>query len=251
MPAAGSDDAIARPWQRRLMVGIVVLVGLHSAVLAVWLSPANPTRDSISTTTLASYVEPYFQQSWKSLDPRLQRVDESFRIRARIQDARGKKVRATPWVDLTKNDTDSSRNDLDPARVHLVARRIATSLNAAMLALNPAQRKLVNTDYITTSLADLRQRLMVAGANPRAVQAYMSYNQMATEFASMYAKAMWPDDEIVAVQYVAGRRTVPDHSDRDKTTLADIDYLWSEFGYRKAYQASYEAQTTFDSYVKK
>jgi hypothetical protein len=251
MPAAGSDDADARPWQRRLMVGVVVLVGLHSAVLAVWLSPANPIRDSIGTTTLASYVEPYFQQSWQNLDPRLQRVDESFRIRARIQDAKSKKIRATPWVDLTKNDTDLSRNDLDPARVHLIARRIATSLNAAMLALGPAQRKLVNTDYITTSITELRQRLFTAGANPRAVRAYLSYDQMATEFASMYTHAMWPDDTVVAVQYLAGRRTVPDHSDRDKTTLADIDYLWSAFGYRKAYQASYEAETTFDSYVKK
>ena len=251
MPAAGSDDADARPWQRSLMVGIAVVVVLHSAVLAVWLSPANPTRDSIGTTTLASYVEPYFQQSWQDLDPRSQRVDESFRIRARIKDADSEKMRVTPWVDLTKDDRGSLRHDVNPARVHLIARRLATGLNAAMLVSGPAQRKLVATAYIATPIAELRQRLNAAGSNPRAVQAYMSYDRMATEFASMYAKAMWPDDTIVAVQYRVGRRTVPDHSDRDKTTLDDVDYLWFAFGYRRAYKGSYEAQTTFDSYVKK
>lgn len=251
MPEAASHDMDARPWQRRLMVGIAVLVGLHSLVLALWLSPGSPVRDSIGTTTLASYVEPYFQQSWAGIDPRSQRVDEAFRIRANVKDAKGKKMRLTPWIDLTAEESGPLRNDVDPARAHQIARRLATNLNAAMFELAPAQRKLVTKNYITTPIAKLEERLSAAGSNARAVQAYMAADQMATEFASMYARAMWPDDMILEVQYLVGRRTVPDRGDRDKTTLDDVDYLWFAFGYRQAYKGSYEAQSTFNSYVKK
>ncbi len=85
MPPAADEDVTARPWQRRLMVVIAVVVVLHSAVLALWLSPGNPARNAIGNRTLASYVEPYFVQSWDGLDPRSQRVDESFRIRANVK----------------------------------------------------------------------------------------------------------------------------------------------------------------------
>lgn len=234
------------------MVGIVAVVALHSVLVALWLSPANPARDSIGSTVLGSYVEPYFQQSWDGLDPRAQYVDESFRIRANVGTADGKTMRVTPWLDLTKADTSSMRHDLDQARVRLIARRLATNLNAAMYALEPAQRRLVRTNYITTPIEKLRERLLGAGPDRDAVQTYMSYDQMATQFASMYARAKWGgDDTILEVQYLVGRRTVPDYADRGSTTLKDVDYLWFPFGYRKAYRGSYDAQVIFDSYVKK
>lgn len=233
------------------MVGIVSLVALHTVLLALWLSPANPARDSIGPSVLGSYVEPYFEQSWDGLDPRAQYVDESFRIRANVATAGGKKMRVTPWLDLTTVENGSLRHELDQARVHLIARRLATNLNAAMYAMAPAQRKLVTTNYITTPIATLRQRLLAAGSDRAAVQMYMAYDQMATQFASMYARAKWGDDTILEVQYLVGRRTVPDYSERGSKTLKDVDYLWFPFGYRKAYRGSYEAQVAFDSYVKK
>lgn len=251
MPHRGDEDAAARPWQRRLMVGIAVVVGLHSAVLALWLAPVNPARDAVGTTTLASYVEPYFQQSWDGLDPRSQRVDEAFRIRANVKVDGGQKMRVTPWIDLTKVEGGPLRHDVDPARVHVIARRLATNLNAVMFAFEPAQRKLVRANYITTPISTLEQRLDAAGPDDTIVQTYLTYDQMATEFASMYASARWPDDTILEVQYLVGRRTVPPRGEKGSRVLADVDYRWFAFGYRKAYKGSYEAQLVFDSYVKK
>lgn len=232
------------------MVGIVALVALHTVVLALWLSPANPARDSIGSSALGSYVDPYFQQSWDGLDPRAQYVDESFRIRANVT-SDGKKMRVTPWLDLTKVDNGALRHDVDQARVHLIARRLATNLNAAMYGLEPAQRKLVQANYITTPIEKLQQRLLKAAPNVAAVQMYLSYDQMATQFASMYARAKWGEDTILEVQYLVGRRTVPDYADRGSTVLKDVDYLWFPFGFRKAFRASYDSQVIFDSYVKK
>ena len=220
-------------------------------ILALWLSPASPARDSVGSAALNSYVMPYFDQGWSELDPRLQRVDETFRIRAQLQVADKKKPRLTPWIDLTKAEAGPLRHDADPARVHVMARRLATGLNAAMFSLEPAQRKLVRGTYIEMPIVALEQSLDKAGSDARAVQAYLSYDQMATEFASMYARAKWPDDTILGVQYLVGRRTVPKHADRDKKTLSDVDYLWFAFGYRRAFKGSYESQVAFDSYVKK
>ncbi len=234
------------------MVGLVAVVALHSVVLALWLSPANPARDSVGSSTLRSYVEPYFQQSWDGLDPRAQRVDESFRIRANVATPDGKKkTRVTPWIDLTKIDIGSLRHDVNQARVHLIARRLATNLNAAMYAMAPAQRRLVTANYITTPISTLEQRLLKAGPDRAAVQMYMAYDEMATQFASLYARSRWGDDTILEVQYLVGRRTVPDYADRGSKTLKDVDYLWFAFGYRKAYRATYDSQVVFDSYVKK
>lgn len=242
-----SSEPQAKPWQRHLVLVLAMVAVVHSAILLVWLTPSGPVRDSIGERKLETYVNPYFGQAWGAMAPNAQFVDEAFRFRARVRDDVSGKVRVTDWVDVTAIDDRSLRGDLRPARASTIARRLATNLNGAMYGLATEQRSLVRTSYVKTSLSTLESRLVSAGRIP-AVRSYIAYDQMATRFASMYAAARH-DGDVLAVQYLVGRRTVPAASARPATSVRDVDFTWFVFGYRKAFKASYEAQSAFDDYV--
>lgn len=242
-------ESPARPWQRHLIGALAFLAVLHSAVLVFWLAPSSPARNAIGSRNLTTYVNPYFQQSWQVLDPSAQFLDESFRMRARVKDIGGGKSRVTDWVDLTSAEDDALRHDISPARVHVIARKLATNLNGAMYALNADQRKLVRTSYVSTPLSTLRGKMAQAG-DLQAADTYMKYDLMATRFASMYAKAKF-GGRILQVQYLIGRRTVPPFPERESASLKDKKFAQFAFGYRAAYKGSYEAQSAFDDYVEK
>lgn len=235
-----------RLWQRCLLLALAVVAIVHSAVLMFWLAPSGPVRDSIGERTLETYVNPYFGQSWSAMAPNAQFADEAFRMRAHAQDEETGKKRVTEWVDVTEEEAGALRGSLEPARVHVMARKLATNLNGAMYGLDSSQRKLVTTNYITTPVTALQGKLAAQG-NLNAVRAYMAYDEMATRFASMYAKARF-GGKILEVQYLVGRRTVPA---RGSEALNNVDFSWFTFGYRRAYQAPYEAQTAFDDYLGK
>jgi hypothetical protein len=118
-----------------------------------------------------------------------------------------------------------------------------------MFGLDPEQRKIVPHTKVTTLRSKLEAKLNAAGSNPIAVQNFMAYNQMATQFVSLYAAAKWKG-EIFQVQYKVGRRTVPAFAKRRTDKLADVDYLWFAFGWRPAFHGALEAQSAFNSYVK-
>src|SRR5689334_14926760 len=99
-PMPDADDEPVRPWQRRLVSGLGVLVLIHSALLMLWLAPSSPIRDVVGSRNLASYVDPYFQQDVDTVDPSVQFVDESFQVRALVRNGSAKPV-ITEWVDLT------------------------------------------------------------------------------------------------------------------------------------------------------
>lgn len=237
-----------RPWQRRLVTGLALLVAIHSALLMLWLAPSSPIRDLVGSRNLASYVDPYFQQDVDTVDPSVQFVDESFLVRALVKDGTAK-AKPTEWVDLTKEDVRDVRFNPNPARVHLIARRLATNLNRSMFALEPEQRKIVRESKASDPTSARAAALNKAGDNPAVVQNYMAYDQMATQFASLYATSKW-EGTIVQLQFRVGRRSVPEYSKRLDTKIEDVDYLWFTFGWRPRFRGSVEAQTPFDSYVR-
>ena len=249
MPDSAVDEAPPRPWQKRIVAVLGLLVVVHSVLLTLWLAPSSPIRNLVGSRGLASYVDPYFQQSADSVDPDAQYVDESFQVRALVKSENAVKSHVTDWVDLTAEEDRRTRFDLDPARVHVIARRLATNLNGVMFAMDPQQRAIVPFSRNTRVLSKLEAKLNAAGNNPVAVQNFMAYNQMATQFASLYAAAKWKG-QVFQVQFKVGRRTVPAFAKRHTDKLADVDYLWFAFGWRQAFHASYAAQSSFDSYVK-
>jgi hypothetical protein len=250
MDTTPPDAAPARPRHRWAVELLLVVVVVHSIVLTLWLAPSSPIRDAAGDQRLASYVDPYFQQGRDAVGIGAQQVDESFSVRAFVAPDGGGKGRATEWVDLTELDRAASRHDPAAARVHLIARRLATNLNLAMFSLNEAQRTIVEELTADDLPSAVKVSLEGAGDDPDAVRFFQAYDQMATQFASLYAQSRW-DGRVVQVQFRAGRRTVPPYARRASATLSDVEFMTFSFGWRRTVRGSAEARATFDSYVKK
>ncbi|MBD8605693.1 hypothetical protein IFT73_02395 [Aeromicrobium sp. CFBP 8757] len=252
MPPTPVEDAVERPRHRWIVELLLVVVLVHSVALALWLAPSSPVRDAVGEGRLASYVDPYFQQGRDVVGIGTQQVDESFSVRAYVAPDAGGKGAATEWVDVTRDDNRANRHEVAPERAHLIARRLATNLNLAMFNLSEAQRRIVRGLTADDLPSTVRPTLEGAGGRPEAVRFFQAYDQMATQFASLYAEARWGEDgRIVEVQFRAGRRTVPSYADRATTSLDDVAFRDFSFGWRRAFRGSLDARDTFDSYVKK
>lgn len=248
MSADTRERTTPRRWQKIVVAVIGSLVVLHSVVLTLWLAPASPVRDTLGGRNLGSYVDPYFQQSWSGFEPSAQYVDETFRMRAHLREPTGDDTYVSEWIDLSSEQTKAIRHELSPARANLVSRRLATNLNSAMLGLTGDQRSLAATNYIETPIDSLVRKLEGAGASDDAVRRYLASDRMAVGFASAVAASRWKGT-VLEVQFLAGRRTVPDYADRAYRTLDDVDYSWFVFGWRKAERTSPDAQSAFDSFM--
>ena len=240
-------DAVApaRTWRRSVVLALAVLAIVHSVVVALWLAPSGPVRQTVGSSGLSSYVDPYFRQGWSNVQPSAQKVDEKLLVRARIASADGLPA-TTDWVDVASDQTVQRRNDLTPGRSSLSARRLATNLNAAMFRLGDAGRELVAEDYATRSLGGLRDDLEKRGVDDNALAVYLIDDQMATRFASLYAQARW-DGEIVEVQYRSGYRRVPPRS--SDVRIRDVDFTWFDQGWRPFYRGPEGARTAFRDWV--
>lgn len=250
MPSESRDDAPGRPRHRWAIELLLVVVVAHSIVLTLWLAPASPIRDAAGDNRLASYVDPYFQQGRDVIGVGTQQVDESFSIRAYVAPDGGGKGRATEWIDLTEIDNRAGRRNVTTDRVHLIARRLATNLNLAMFNLNEEQRRIVRTLTADDLPSAVKIALENAGGDVAAVRFFQAYDQMATQFTSLYAQSRW-NGRVVQVQFRVGRRTVPPYADRATTTLDDVAFKRFSFGWRQTFRGSAEARETFDSYVEK
>ena len=250
-----SPDAPARPRHRWVIELLVVVVVVHSVILTLWLAPASPLRDAAGDNRLASYVDPYFQQGRDviGVGVGVQKVDESLRVRAVVVADGADEGTVTPWVNLTDLDNKANRHDLTGARVHLIARRLATNLNLAMFNLTAAQRATIATltALDPPSAVTIKLQESGGGSDGEAIRFFQAYDQMATQFVSLYAQSRWPEGTVEQVQFQVGRRTVPPYADRDKTSVRDQPFRTFSFGPRIAFRGSAEARATFDSYVKK
>lgn len=245
-----NTDQSPRPWQKGLLLVIGLLAIAHTLLVVGWLAPTSPVRNVVGQTRLASYVDPYFQQSWSAIDPNSQHVDETLRFRAELLDVDSGTKRITGWIDLTAFEDRFLELDVQPARVHLINRRLATNLTSATFALNSRQRRLVGEDYVGIPVARLATRLDHVGFSPPVVSNYMAYDRMAVQFLSMYAAAQ-SGDEVLKIQYKVGRRTVPAFRDRANEELRDKKFTYFAFGWRQAHAGRLDAQSAFDSYVGK
>lgn len=248
MSADSGERMPPRRWQKAVVAVVAALVVVHSIALTVWLAPPSPVRDALGGRQLASYVDPYFQQSWSGFEPSAQYVDETFRMRAHLREPAGDDTYVSDWIDLSAEQTEDIRHAISPARASLASRRLATNLNDAMLGLEREQRSLVAANYIETPIDTLAGRLSTAGANTDAVRRYVTSDRMAVGFASSVAEARW-EGTVLEVQFLVGRRAVPDYAQRADRTLDDVDYSWFVFGWRQAERTSPEAQSAFDAYL--
>ena len=242
-------DGLSR-WARVVVCLLVLLAAAHTALLLLWLAPRSPVRDAVGGKVLSSYVDPYFKQGEDSLGIGSNRVDESLQIRASVRDTAKGKQRKTPWIDVTSIETTALRGDIDPARSHQAARRLATTLNFAMLQLKADQREIVAKAKASQSLVDVRAKLITAEVPVRVAFNFSAADEMTRRFASLWLGATLDDVEVVQISYRVGRREVPDVSKRGTRSLQGTAFTWIDMGWREPYRGTPEAREAFSDYVR-
>jgi hypothetical protein len=246
-PTAPTDD-VGR-WQRISVAVVALVLVVHAVLLVLWLAPSSPVRNAVGDARLSTYVDPYFRQGDDTVGIGSNRVDESLQLRAAVRPEGGGTSSVTDWIDVTALENKRTRADLEPARAHEIARRIATNVNFAVLALTPEQQRVVARTAADVPVARLQRQLGSAGSDASDVRNFMAQDQMATQFASLWLGAAYPDAEVLQVQYRVGRRVVPSFSERDSATLSGTDFAYFRVGWRAAHRAGPEARQIFAEYV--
>ncbi|WP_040320207.1 DUF5819 family protein [Aeromicrobium marinum] len=236
-----------RAWQRWLMLVLGGAVVVHSAVVGLWLSPDNPIRESVGGRTLAAYVNPYFQQSPRALDPGAQFADESLELRARIRGESGE-LEETAWVDLTAEELE--RHGTVGPRILRAPRSLATNLNAAVREIPEELQPLLAEDYGEIDLVELEGLLFEGGATSDETRRYFASHFMATRYGTLYATARW-GGIVEQIQVRIGLRRVPDYDERGDTELTDLEFESIDLGWRQAVPAGEGAQRAFNDYVER
>ena len=135
---------IPRPSRRAVVLGLAAVVMLHSLLVMIWVMPVNPFRDAIGQQRLASYINPYFEQSWSVFAPTPRRGGENVKIRAFIGDPESKNGVVTEWFDITTDEDARVKYLVNPSRFHSATRRLGGNLNASLGKFNDAQRRLLH-----------------------------------------------------------------------------------------------------------
>ncbi|MGJ9421657.1 DUF5819 family protein [Aeromicrobium sp. CF3.5] len=236
-------------WQRLVVLVLGVVLVAHTVLLALWLAPSSPIRDTVGAGNLATYVDPYFQQGNDVVGVGSNQVDESLVLRARVQPEGGGEPFVTEWIDVTATELRAVRGELGPSRSHQMARRVATNMNFAVFGLDTAQRETIAETEANVPVVRLQRALNEQGSSAGAVQNFMAQDQMATQLSSLWLGALYDDVELLEVQYRVGRRVVPDIADRVTQKITDTDFDYFDIGWRAAYRANPEARAAFNDYL--
>ncbi|MEG9225266.1 DUF5819 family protein [Aeromicrobium sp. Sec7.5] len=231
-------------WQSGMMLAVAAIVIVHSAVVGLWLSPSSPIRESVGSTTLASYVNPYFRQSPSTVDPGLQRADEALLVRARVLMPDGETVEG-PWVDVT---ADLESGGFLRPRMDRAARSLATNLNVAISSFPDSARPLVEQDLVEEDRAVRQVEIEAEGATPFEAQVFFANWAMATQFGTLYSTAL-ADGTVEQIQIRVGLRRVPAYDDRGDDSVREEPFTFVTLGWRDAIAGNEEAQRAFDDYV--
>lgn len=240
----GTGERPSRPWQSAFVLIIGFAVVVHSVLVCLWLMPDGRVRDTVGADRLSGYVNPYFQQSWDGLDPRLQRVDETLEVRAiLIHPDSGRRV-TTHWIDVVESEADRSAS-LNPERARLAGRRLAINLNQSVLRLTEDQQSMIGADYASTPFSALRRKLATEPRGRRSAAAYARADRMTTTFATLFAGQYWKG-RLLYVQFRPGRKILgPDRSQG----VDDIEWQWFDIGWRKAASLDRESVRAFENHI--
>lgn len=239
-------EATSQPpnrWQQIFVAGVLGAVLVHSALIVLWVSPDNAIRDRLSDR-LTAYVNPYFQQTWSGLDPRLERVDETLRIRAVVIHPETGEEITTDWIDPVNLDLENAGR-LSSDRTQEISRLLAVNLNRMVLNLEPAHRQIIAEDYLERTARQIRGDLEEVGADSRDAANYALTERMVMTYASMYADAYW-QGRIVQVQVRPGIRILGEDA---PAAVIDQDFRNFNIGWRDPVTVTPDAQRDFARYV--
>lgn len=246
----------ARGAGRRSVVWLLTAVALvHSVLIMLWVMPDNPTRQAVGAERLASYINPYFEQSWSVFAPTPRRGGENVVIRAYVGDPdKPEDAKVSPWFDITADEDARIKYLANPSRIHSATRRVGGNLNATIAGFTPQQTTLIRGNYVQDPVSVLSKRLReINRAGPAGVARVKEFDtnqEIMTRFVSMYAKARWGKD-VTLVQMRVGHRSVPNFNVRHDQKFLDVPFTYYVFGWRNVIAAPADAQAAFDKYVEK
>lgn len=250
-PHAAPIPSVSR---RTIVFAIVALAAVHSILIMLWVMPSNPFRDAVGEQRLASYINPYFEQSWSVFAPVPRRGGENVVMRAYIGKPGAKGAKVTDWYDITADEDARIKYLVNPSRFHSATRRLGGNINAAVAKFNLVQKRGIAANFVTTPRSTLDKGLLGVNQQGLAGKAniaqYIRNDEMLTRFGTMYATARWGKG-VYMVQFRVGHRTVPNYSVRNKVDFLDLPFSYNLIGWRKALPGNKDAQAAFDGYVEK
>jgi hypothetical protein len=243
---------------RRLWIVVIgVVFAIHTALITIWIQPANPFRDAVGGPNLNSYINNDifpFEQSWSVFAPTPRRGGENVKIRAYYGTPGSEGGRVTEWFDITGDEDQRIKYLVNPSRFHSATRRLGGNINSTVGQFNKQQRAIVGANVFTSPRSKLKKLLEQANTKGVVGQAninqYVDNDEMLTRYGTMYATARWGKG-VTAVEFQVGHRSVPNFSKRNDENFLDVPFTYYRVGIRKAMPGNADAQAAFDGYVHK
>lgn len=235
---------------RFLVWPLLVLVLIHSLLVATWAAPGTPVREEIGADNLRSYILPTFEQNWSIFAPNPRRVAVTFEVRAQMQDPSSGDTYTTDWVDLVEGEDQEIRHNFFPSRTSGMARRTADRLHNARANMNETQIEWVEANFVETPIEDLASGLrdVSGGAGATQINNYMTADQVAVNLATGYARYAW-EGEVVHVQFRTSTRPAPSYQNRHEQTVDDTNPTVREYGWRAPAEISDHELEYFERYA--
>lgn len=225
-------------WLRIVGVLCALLTAWHIFATFLWVAPSNELRKVLPDDALRNYMMPMFGQSWSVFAPKPVDGDYSFEVRASILDESGKE-RTTDWIDPVKREMDMIHHNLFPPRAALAGDRMSSVYQNSWRKLNDKQQESVELSYFKGD--DWTQR-MTNRLNSQATKNsssaknrtadFLVVEKQASAYATQVAKAVWGDEEIIRIQFRAGRQGVVPYSLRNDENAKRPKPVTIESGWR-------------------
>lgn len=211
---------------------LVLLVVMHTILIATWVAPNNLIQETIGRENLRSYIMPIFDQNWSIFAPNPTSSEVNFEVRAYRQNPATGEETPTEWVNLTSEEDKKILHTPTPPRTANMTRRITDRLHSSRKKMSQDQLDLLDRNFLGRPPETMREQLHEEdGASPSEVDTYMRFEEAAVQVATAVAQNTWGDD-ILYVQIRTAGRTVPDYADRHEKTLEDVEWNWRSYGWR-------------------
>lgn len=246
--ASSSAPAVSRPkpnWIVKVVALLACLLTLwHVGASFLWIAPYSALREIPTQKVLASYMLPFFGQSWSVFAPEPINGDYHFNVRAVIEKD-GEEVE-TGWVSATDVELSMIEYNLFPPRAGIQSTEIASGQMNAYNKLTDQQQEIIALDYVAEDWEEWMVRSFdeLEGESLPATEAYMEAEHLATTYATQVAYAMWGGD-VVQVQYRVSRQNVVPYAQRNDPNATRPEPTKSTSGWRTPTEEAGQSRKDF------
>lgn len=220
-PRAPRPPRKTKPIVRITVVLASLFTVWHVFASFLWISPPSELRNIVPGDALASYMMPWYGQSWSVFAPAPINGDYKFEVRAIIEDgvdnAGMSAYTATDWVDATEAELSMSEYNLFPPRAAMLSTQQATKLLNLWKKLTPKQKEVVALGFYEGDawLGRMQDTLTEAGGQPQTVTDYIVQERYTAAYATQVANAVWGEGRVSQVQFRVSRQDIIPFEERN------------------------------------